>query len=162
MFCLISSRKRKLLELFDVVVKSFHPQSMMHSLNWTPVDWFSRLGQTRKLSESLHRELHIGHVECRRQHIGIGRLLRLNELRHSTAPFHFALADFLGVDSRHIFVVNRLCPLVSQAGLALLVCLVEVNFVNAGYQNKVRERQQHRLEAGDRIDFEFRVVMTAS
>ena len=33
--------------------------------------------------------------------------------------------------------------------------------MKAGYQNKVRERQQRRLEAGNRSDFEFRVVMTA-
>ena len=156
-------KARGLLELFDIVVKSFHPQSMMHSLNWTPSgEWCSRLGRTRELSESLHREVHIGHVECRRQHNGIGRLLRLNALRHRTAPSHFALADLFGVDSRHIFVVNRFCPLVLQAGLALLMCLVEVNLVKGGYQNKMRERQQHRLEANDRIDFEFRVVMTAS
>ena len=43
----------------------------------------------------------------------------------------------------------------------MLVCLVYANLVNAGYQNEVRERQQRLLEAGDRSDFEFRVVMTA-
>ena len=43
----------------------------------------------------------------------------------------------------------------------MLVSLVDANLVTAGYQNKMRERQQHRLEAGDRSDFEFRVVMTA-
>ena len=83
------------------------------------------------------------------------------EPRRGTATFHFALAELPNVDSRRVFVTNRLCRLVPQAGLALLVCLVEPNFVNAGYQNELRERQQRRLEAGDRSDFEFRVVMTA-
>ena len=41
------------------------------------------------------------------------------------------------------------------------MCLVDATLLNAGYQNEVRERQQHRLEAGDRSDFEYRVVMTA-
>ena len=41
------------------------------------------------------------------------------------------------------------------------MCLVDANLVNAGYQNEVRERQKHRLEAGDQSDFEFRLVMTA-
>ena len=31
----------------------------------------------------------------------------------------------------------------------------------AGYQNEMRVRQQRRLEAGDRYDFELRVVITA-
>ena len=43
----------------------------------------------------------------------------------------------------------------------MLVCFVDANSVNAGYQNEVRERQQRRLEAGDRSDFEFCVMMTA-
>ena len=77
-----------------------------------------------------------------------------------TAPFHFALAELPGVDSRRIVVVNRLCRLVPQAGLALLVCFVEANLVNAGNQNEVRERQQRRLEACHR-NVKFRVVMTA-
>ena len=38
---------------------------------------------------------------------------------------------------------------------------MEVNLFYAGYQNEVRERQQRQLKAGDRSDFEFRVVMTA-
>ena len=33
--------------------------------------------------------------------------------------------------------------------------------MNAGYQSEVSERQHCRLEARDRSDFEFRVVMTA-
>ena len=41
------------------------------------------------------------------------------------------------------------------------MCLVDANLVNAGYQNEVRERQQRRLEAGDRSDFEFHVGITA-
>ena len=41
------------------------------------------------------------------------------------------------------------------------MCLVNANLVNAGYQNEVPERQQRRLDTGDRSDFEFRVVMTA-
>ena len=48
-----------------------------------------------------------------------------------------------------------------QAGLALLICIVDANLVYAGYQTEVRERQQGWLEAGDWRDFEFRVVMTA-
>ena len=81
---------------------------------------------------------------------------RLNEPRRGTAPFHFALAELPGVDSRRVLVTNRLCRLVPQAGLALLVCLVD-----AILENEVREFQQRRLEASDRSDFEFRVVMTA-
>ena len=50
-------KARGLLELFDGVVKSFHPQLMSHSSNWTPAgDWYSRLGRARELSESLHLE----------------------------------------------------------------------------------------------------------
>ena len=133
---------------------------MTHSSNWTPAnDWYSRLGRTRELSKSLHLELHFGQVESRRQQYGAGRLLRLNEPCRGTSPFQFTLAELPGVDSRRV-VTNRLCRLVQQAGLALLVCLVDANLLNAGYQ-KVRERQKHRLEAGDRSDFDFRVVMTA-
>ena len=65
------------------------------------------------------------------------------------------------VSTRVVLVTNRLCRLVPQAWLALLVCFVDANLVNAGYQNKVRERQHRRLEAGDRNDFEFSVAMTA-
>ena len=147
--------------MFDGVVKSFHPQPMTHSSNWTPAgDWYSRLGRTCELSESLHLELQFGQGESQRQRYGAGRLLRVNEPRRGTAPFHFALAELPGVDSRRVIVTNRLCRLVLQAGLTLLVYLVDANLVNAGYQNEVRERQQRRLEAGDRSDFEFRVVMT--
>ena len=39
-------------------------------------------------------------------------------------------------------------------------CIVNANLVDAGYQNKVRERLQRRLDAGDRSAFEFH-VMTA-
>ena len=50
-------KARGLLELFDGVVKSFHPQLMSHSSNWTPAgDWYSRLVRARELSESLHLE----------------------------------------------------------------------------------------------------------
>ena len=135
---------------------------MTHSSNWTPAgDWYSRLGRSRELSESLHLEFQFGQVESRRQRYDAGRLLRLNESRRGTAPFHFALAELPGVDSRRVLAINRLCRLVPKAGLALLVCLVDATLVNAGYQNEVRERQQRRIEAGDRNDFEFRVVMTA-
>ena len=109
----------------------------------------------------MHLELQIGHVESRRQRYGIGRHVHLNEPRRGTAPYYFVPAELPGVDSRRIFVVNRLCRLVPQARLPLLVCLVEANLVNAGYQNEVRERQLRRLNAGDWYDFEFRVVMTA-
>ena len=106
---------------------------MTHSLNWTPAgDWYSRLGRTRELSELLHLELQIGHVESRRQRYGIGRHVRQNEPRRCTAPFHFVLTELPGVDSRRIFVFNRFCRLVPKAKLALLMCLVEANFVNAG------------------------------
>ena len=88
-------------------------------------------------------------------------MLRLNEPRRGNAPFHFALAELPGVDSRRGLVTNRLCRLVPQARLALLVCVVDANLVTSTYQNEVRKRQQHRLEAGDRSDFEFRVVMIA-
>ena len=155
-------KARGLLELFDGVVKTFHLQPMSHSSNWTLAgDWYSRLDRTRELSDSLHLELQFGGVESRRQRYGAGRLLRLNEPRRGTAPFHFALAELLGVDLRRVLVKNGLCRLVPQAGLALLVCLVDANLVTAGYHNEERERQQHRLEAGDRSDFEFRDVMTA-
>ena len=87
--------------------------------------------------------------------------MRLNEPRRGTAPFNFALVDLPGVDTCRVYVVNRLCRLVSHAGLALLVRLLEANLVNAGYQSKVRKRQHRRLEEHDRDDFEFRVVMTA-
>ena len=43
----------------------------------------------------------------------------------------------------------------------MLICFVEANLVNADYHYEVRERQQRRLEAGDRSDFKFRVVMIA-
>ena len=153
---------RGLLELYDGVVKSFHPKPMTHRSNWTPAgDWYSRLGRTRELSKSLHLELQFGQVESRRQRYGAGRLLHLNEPRRGTSPFHLALAELPGVDSRRVLVTNRLCRLVPQAELALLVCLVDANLVNSGYQNEVRERQKHRLEAGDQSDFEFCVVMTA-
>ena len=66
------------------------------------------------------------------------RLPPLNERRLSTAPFHVALAELPGVDSRRVLVKNRLCRLVPQAGLALLVCLVDTNLVNATYQTEVR------------------------
>ena len=135
---------------------------MTHSSNWISAgDWYSRLGRTRELSESLHLELQFGQVELQRQQYGAGRLPRLNKPRRGTAPFHFACAELPGVDSLRVLVTNRLCRLVLQAGLALLVCLVDANLVNAGYQNEVRESQQHRLKAGGRSDFEFRVVMTA-
>ena len=135
---------------------------MRHSSNWTSaVDWYSRLGRTRELSESLHLKLQFGHVKSRRQRFGAGRLPRLNEPRRGTAPFHFALAELPGVDLRRVLVTNRLCCLVSQAGLTLLVFLVDANLVNAGYQNELRQRQQRRLEAGDRSDFEFCVVIIA-
>ena len=135
---------------------------MTHSTNWTPAgDWYSRLGRTRELSESLHREIQFGYVESLRQRYGAGRMPRLNEPRRSNAPFYFALAELPGVDSCRVLVTNCFCRLVSQAGLALLVCLMDTNLVNAGYQKEVHERQQRRLEAGDRSDFEFRVVMTA-
>ena len=125
-------KARGLLELFDGVVKSFHPQPMTHSSNWTPAgDWYSCLGRTRELSEWLHFKLQFGQVESRRQRYGGGRLLRLNEHRRGTAPFHFALAELPGVDSRRVLVTNRLCRLVPQAGLALMVCLVDANLVNA-------------------------------
>ena len=107
---------------------------MTHSLNWPPAgDWCFRLGRTRELFELLHLELQIGTVESGRQHYGIEWLARLIEPGRGTATFHYALAELLGVDSRRIFVVNRLCFLVPQTGLALLVCLVDVNLVNAGY-----------------------------
>ena len=109
-------KARGLLELLDGVVKSFHPQPMTHSSNWTPAgDWYSRLGRTRELSESLHLEVQFGHVESRRQRYNAGRLPRLHEFRHGTASFHFALADLPGVDSRRVLVTNRLCHLVPQA-----------------------------------------------
>ena len=48
-------KARGLLELYHGVVKSFYPQPMTHSSNWTPAgDWYSRLGRTRVLSKSLH------------------------------------------------------------------------------------------------------------
>ena len=107
---------------------------MTHSSNSTPArDWYSRLGRTRELSESLHLELQFGQVESRIQRYGSARLLRLNEPRRGTAPFHFALAELPGVDSRRVLVTNRLCRLVPKSGLALLVCLVDVNLVNAGF-----------------------------
>ena len=135
-------KARGRLDLFDGVVKSFHPQPMTHSSNWTSAgDWYSRLYRTRELSESLHLELQIGRVELRRHRYGAGRLLHLNEPRRGTAPLHFALAELPGVYSRRVFVLNRLCRLVPQAGLALLVCLVEKNLVNARYQNEVHKRQ---------------------
>ena len=135
---------------------------MSHSSNWTPAgDWYSRLVRTRELPKLLHLELQFGQVESRRQRYGAGRRLRLNEPRHGTAPFHFALAELPGVDSRRVLVTNRLCSLRPQAGFALLVCLVDANLVTARYQNDLRERQQHRLEAGGQSDFKFRVVMTA-
>ena len=95
--CVVSSdpveKARGLLDLFDNVVKSFYPQPMTHSSNWTPVnDWYSRLNRTRELSMSLHLDLQIGHVESRWQRYGAERLLHLNEFRRGTAPFHFALA----------------------------------------------------------------------
>ena len=134
---------------------------MTHSSNWTPAgDLYSRLNRIRELSESLHLELQFCQVESRRQRYGAGRLPRLNVPRWGTAPFNFALAELLGADLRRLLVTNRLCRLVSQAGLALLVCLVDTNLVNAGYQNEVRDRQQRRLGTGDRSDFECRVVMT--
>lgn len=43
----------------------------------------------------------------------------------------------------------------------LIVCLLKANLMYAGYQNEMRVRQQRRLEAGDRYDFELRVVITA-
>ena len=95
------------------------------------------------------------------QRYGAGRLPRLKEPHRGTAPFHFALAELPGIDSRRVLVINRPYRLVPQAGLALLVCLVDVNLVNVGYKNDMRERQQRRIKAGDRNDFEFRVVMTA-
>ena len=102
-------KARGLLELFDGVVKSFHPQPMTHSSNWTPAgDWYSRLGRTRELSKSLHLELQFGQVESRRQRYGAGRLLRLNEPRRGTVSFHFALAELPGVDSRCVLVTNLL------------------------------------------------------
>ena len=104
--------------------------------------------------------MQFGQVESRRQQYGAGLLLRLNEPRRGTSPFHLALAKFPGIDSRLVLVTNRLCRLVPQAEFALLVCIVDANLVNAGYQNEVRERQR-RLKAGDRSDFEFRVLMTA-
>ena len=135
---------------------------MTQSSNWTPAgDWYSQLCRTRELTESLHLELQIGHLESRKQRYGAKRLLHLNEPRRGTAPFYFALAELPGVDSRRVFVVNRLCRLVQRTVLTLLVCLMEANLVNAGYYNEVRERQQRRLEACDRSDFEFCVVMTA-
>ena len=88
-------------------------------------------------------------------------MLRLKEPRCGTAPFYFALALLPGVDSRRFLVTYRLCRFVPQAGLALLACFVDANLVNAGHQNKIRERQQRRLEAGDKSDLDFRVVMTA-
>ena len=109
----------------------------------------------------MHLELQIIHVESRRQRYGVGRLVRLNEPRRVTVPVHLALAELPGVDTRRLFVDNRLYRLVLQAGLALMVCLVEANLVDAGYQNEVRERQQRRLDAGHRTDFEFLVVITA-
>ena len=134
----------------------------MQSSNWTPAgDWYSRFGRTSELSEVLHLELQIGHVELRRQRYGTGRLLHLNKPRRGTAPFHFALAELPGVDSRRVIVTNRFSRLVPQARLSLLVCLVDANIVNAGYQDEVSERQQRRLEANFRNDFEFYVVMTA-
>ena len=150
-----------LLELFAGVVKLFHPQPMTHSLDWTSAgDWYSRLGRTRELSESLHLEQQIGHIESQRQRYGIGRLLRLNKPRRCTPPFHFALDKFPGVDSLLVLVVNFICRLVSQAKLPLLVCFLDTNIVHVDNQNEVRKRQQRRLEEGDRSDFEFRVVMT--
>ena len=134
---------------------------MTHSSNWTPAgEWYWLFGRIRKISESLHLELQIGHVESRRQRYGIGRYVRLNKPRRGTAPFHFAFAALPDVDLRRIFVVNRLCRYVLQTGLALLMCLVEANLVNATYQNEVCERHQRRRKVGDRNDFEFRVVMT--
>ena len=41
------------------------------------------------------------------------------------------------------------------------MCLVDSKLVSAGYPNEVRERQQRRLETGDRSDFEFCVMMIA-
>ena len=91
---------RPLLELFDGVVKSFHPQPMTHSSNWTPAgDWYSRLGRSRELLELLHLELQFGHVEPQRQRYGAGRLPRLNKPRRGTALYHFALSELPGVDS---------------------------------------------------------------
>ena len=73
-------KARGLLELFDGVVKSFHPQPMSHSSNLTPAgDWYSRLGRTHELSKSLHLELQFGQVVSRRQRYGAERLLRLIE-----------------------------------------------------------------------------------
>ena len=88
-------------------------------------------------------------------------MLRLKEPRCGTAPFYFAFALLPGVDSRRLVVTNRLCRFVPQAGLALLVCLVDANLVNAGHQNEIRKRQQRRLKAGDKSDLDFRVVMIA-
>ena len=114
---------------------------MTHSLNWTPAgDWYLQLGRILELSESLHLALQIGHVEMRRQRYGAGELLHLNEPRRGITPFHFALTELPGVDLRRVLVTNRLCRLVPQAGPALLVCIVDGDFVNAGYQNEVRER----------------------
>ena len=91
-------KARGLLDQFECV-KSFHTPPMTHSANITPAgDWYSRLGHTRELSESLHLELQVGHVESRNQHYGVGRLVRLNEPRRGTAPFRFALAELPSVD----------------------------------------------------------------
>ena len=126
-------KARRLLELVDGVVKSFHLRPITHSLNWTPAgDWYSRLGRTRELLESLHLELQTGHVESRRQRYGAGRLPRLNEPRRATAPFYFSLAKLPGVGSHRVLVTNRQCRQVSQAGLAMLVCLVNAKLVNPG------------------------------
>ena len=111
---------------------------MTHSSNWTPAgDWYSRLGRTRELSESLHLELQFCQVESRRHRYGAGRLPRLNEPLRGTVPLHFALGELPGVDPHRVLVTNRFFRLVPQAGLALLVCFVDTNLVNAGYQNEV-------------------------
>ena len=82
-------KARGLIELFNGVVKLFHSQSMMHSSNWTPAgDWYSRLGLTRELSQSLHLELQIGHVKSRRQRYGAERMLQLNKPPgHCAVPY---------------------------------------------------------------------------
>ena len=133
--------KRADFNLFVGVVKSFDPQLMTHSLNWTTSrDWYTSFGFTRELSESLHLELQIGNDESLRKRYCIGRDVRFFLPRRRIALFYFALAKLPNVDSRRDFVVNRFCRLVTQAGYALLVCLVNANFVDANTQNEVRER----------------------
>ena len=150
-------RARALLRLFHKLDGTLRPPPVFQSTDYTPgLPYFSHVFE---LCHSLLLEKRHFESATNVARVRAAVLPPLLPLRRPSAPFRFFVQRQLGLDPRRTEVVNRLCRLVPQFGIALVNRLVHANVLSEITAAEWAERQVVRVQRRDREEAVFVIVL---